>query len=196
MNLISKAKLADIVGVTRQAIGDAVKRGVVPTEGEGRRAHIDLDHPDVIAYIQDNSETRTRSKDARKGYRPPSKPREPSQSSPEPEQTVTGLVRVATQSDANLEKTKAQTAKHKADLAVALGKLLVKEMSDKAWGRLHSISVNQFLPLGDRLAPIIAGVFGSTDPELIIKTKELINADVTRALDAVKDIQGEDFAKS
>lgn len=58
MNLTTKTELARLCGVTKQAIGDAIKRGSLEQIGEGRKAKIDIDAYKTIQYIKNNNSQR------------------------------------------------------------------------------------------------------------------------------------------
>ena len=58
MNLVSKSDFARTLGITRQAIGDAISRGVLNQIGEGRKAKIDLDDYKTIQYQKNSNSQR------------------------------------------------------------------------------------------------------------------------------------------
>lgn len=96
-----------------------------------------------------------------------------------------------TKYDADVEKVKMQTAHLQLKLAEQVKLFIRKNLVDKAFGQLHSVATNHFLNLGDRLAPILAGYCGNSDPEVIKQIKEKIDFESTRGLDEIKRITKE-----
>ena len=54
MNLVSQSDFARMAGVTRQAIGDAIKRGAIITTQDGKRKKINIDLPENAHYLKDS----------------------------------------------------------------------------------------------------------------------------------------------
>jgi len=93
-----------------------------------------------------------------------------------------------TKAEADIARINAQTTKYNVKIAEDMGLLIARQTVDRMFGNLYSISTNQFLVLGDRLAPIIAGICGTTDPTITMRIKNKIEEEVTRVLKQVKDI--------
>lgn len=98
-----------------------------------------------------------------------------------------------THADAKLEHTQAQTAKIHAELARRMNVLILREKVDRAFAQFYSVVVNQFLTLGDRLSPIIAGHCGKVDPETIQWIKDKIDKDITKSIKAIKEITDQEL---
>lgn len=52
---LNKSAFAKHIGVTRQAINDAVKRGLIDVEGEGRKGRIDTEAYKTVKYIKNRN---------------------------------------------------------------------------------------------------------------------------------------------
>jgi hypothetical protein len=97
--------------------------------------------------------------------------------------TVDKLERKA---QAELDKTLAQLARERVRLAQETAALIPKVVVTNALGRIGATILNYFLPLGKRLAPIIAAKLGVDDPVGEAFARRLIDEEVERCLEAMK----------
>ncbi len=82
--------------------------------------------------------------------------------------------------DAELKKV--QTEKIKISNAEKLKLLVPMDIMKKKFGKISGVILNYFFPMGDRLAPLVCGLCGVTDSEIVKKVKNKIDAEVTRSL--------------
>lgn len=82
--------------------------------------------------------------------------------------------------DAELKKV--QTEKIKIHNAEALKLLVPMNIMKKKFGKISGVILNYFFPMGDRLAPLVCGICGVTDSEIVKQVKNKIDAEVTRSL--------------
>jgi len=181
LELITKAELARRIGITRQAIDKAVKKGRLRLVGEGRSAKIDFHDSLAVIYMNDHSASRQVAKklkdqdDTNKNI------------TPEKQQQLDAAGESTQLRD---EKLRIQTKKLRMEMAEKMGELVLRSGVEKAFGKLTSSIISYIFPIGDRVSPGIAGVFKSTDQDNINETKRMIDKEIGRALEAVKkDIQ-------
>ena len=67
-----------------------------------------------------------------------------------------------------------------------MGLLIPRSEVDKTFNRLYSSILSYIHPLSDRLSPILAGIFESTDQDRISEVKITIDKEIVRSLDAIK----------
>lgn len=67
-----------------------------------------------------------------------------------------------------------------------LENLIDRGVVRKYFGAMSSIIINYFFPIGNRLAPRVAGVCKVTDPADVIKIQTIIDKEIMRALDQFK----------
>ena len=60
--------------------------------------------------------------------------------------------------------------------------LIPRKFVKTAFGKLYSILINEFLPMGDKIVPDLAGIFENTDPELITKGRERTDEEAWKVL--------------
>ena len=67
-----------------------------------------------------------------------------------------------------------------------LENLIDRGVVRKYFGAMSSIIINYFFPIGNRLAPRVAGVCKVTDPADVIKIQTIIDKEIMRALEQFK----------
>lgn len=94
--------------------------------------------------------------------------------------------RTITKNQADIAKVLVTTANEKVKLAQRIGTLILKEQVVKIFGRLYSVIMNYFHPLGQRLAPIVAGICGVTDSAKIMEIEKAIDEEIMRGITEFK----------
>jgi hypothetical protein len=188
----TQSEFAKKCGVVRATISRAVKVGTVAITENG----IDPANPTNVYYL----EQQARRHAARK-RRPKTQAREvppiPGLPKRKPGRPPTKIVdhssldedgnpTVYDRPAAELARVQAQTNKINLSIAERLGTLVPREEVAKAFGKIYSVSVNHLLTMGDRLAPLLAGICGTGDQETVIKLKNKIDHEITRALSELK----------
>ena len=180
MELITRKKLADIIGISRQSVGKAIKAKKLRLVGEGRSAQIDKHDHLTVKYINDHSSNRQvaqQSKDSSRDDK--SNSLKKTDNSPREDQFGESAV-------LRDEKLKLQTRKLKIEMAERLGQLVPREDVDKTFNKLSSALLSYIHPLSDRLSTTLAGIFESKDQDKINEVKIMIDKEVARSLDAMK----------
>lgn len=177
MELITKAELARRIGISRQSIDKAIKKNKLRLVGEGRSAKIDYHDHLTVKYMNDNSSNRIVAKQSK----------DPDATSKKSTEKETGQEdQFSESSQLRDEKLKIQTKKLKMEMAEQLGELIQRKEVEKSFSLISSTIINYIFPLGDRLSPMIAGIFESTDQDKINEIKLLIDKEIELALNNVK----------
>jgi hypothetical protein len=194
----SQSEIARMAGVSPTAISKAVREGRVIRTPKG----VDPEHPTNQYFLSQRNRFRTgdHEENGQPSGQPPiqknnaNKKRTTKSRTPKSKQKDNGTI-VTTQ-DVELEhydrpaaemaRIQAQTNKINLSIAERLGTLVPRDEVAKAFGRIYAVSVNHLLNMGDRLAPIIAGICGASDQDAKIKIKNKIDTEITRALDELK----------
>ncbi len=185
MDLVTQSEFARRANVSRQSIGKAVKGGKLRLAKDKK---IDLHDALSVKYLDDSNANRQVAQE-KKGIIPKREktpefnPFDPDFSDPDDDPREDLLAA----SKLRDEKLKAQIQKIKVETAHKLGNLVERQTVEKAFDRQSAIILNYLFPLGDRLAPKLAGFFENTDHEKINLIKSTIDKEIMRALDAFKD---------
>ena len=192
MDLVTQAKYAKKLGVTRGAINNAVKRGDLRTVEQGKKKLIDLHDMKTIQYSRNKNPQRTGSPPAQTENSPTDGKGSGDASSSDSSGSNGGegsddsLQTGPTSYELKDERVKTQTATEKMKLAKEMGVLIYRKMVDKLFDRLYAVILNHFHPLSDRLASVVADIAGVTDHKVRIEIKEKIDEEVARALNEFK----------
>ena len=184
MELVTQTALAKRIGISRQAIAGAIKRNKLRvTEGK-----IDLHDVLTVSYMKDNSSSRqvakqNKQESADSGSVKKTGPTIQTDSEPESDES-TG--RGGESSIIRDRKLSAQVRKLDIEMAERLGDLIPKKEVEKVFNRLSIALVNYIFPIGERLSPIVAGAFKTTDQEKINKVRKILDTEIERALESVK----------
>ena len=212
---LSNNKYAKSLGVSQPAITLAIKenrvirttRGVDPTHPSnvhyenGLRAKRgplpkDLGDQPAPPVHEDPAPSKI---EAKKEAPAPRTRRRPSAAAPAPKPKQTApapnVNHFKTKVDYDIEKLEVQTAKLRAELANNLGVTVLRAMVDRAFAQIHSAAVNFLLPLGARLAPVLAGICGVTKAETILEIQTKIDEEILRALGLIKDVENFNFVE-
>lgn len=181
-----KSEFSRIAGVTRAAVTKAVRSGALIEEDGG----IDITHPQNAAYLSSNRDKRPNvgnGKEKKDRPKPQRAPREPKPMKPKPRQyrpvsSNGGMLK----EEADVLRIQAQTANLQLKYAERLKVLVLRKDVEQVFQSLYAVAVNYFLVLGDRLSPVLASLCGVNDQETVIKMKDRIDKEVTRALEELK----------
>lgn len=189
---LSQKAFAKLVGVSPAAINKALRDGRIVRTERG----IDPAHPTNMYYSEQSNRYRDPQKNGKKVIKRAKKKTEKNQQvendqdlETEPEQEImpAGVnVDAPSKYEAERKRIEAQTTKINIAIAERMGELVLREDVSKAFGKIYSVAINHFLPMGDRLAPLISGICGTSDQEIIIKVKDKIDTEITRALEGLK----------
>jgi phage terminase Nu1 subunit (DNA packaging protein) len=171
---VTQTEFADLCGVKRQAIGKAIAAGYVVLN-EHRR--IDLDSEVNKHYIGKRTPQRQNkmvgpgSDERRKHILPPSGGTDDGYSN---------------KAEADLAKTRAQTAKLHVEMARELNVLIHQEVVDKAFGALNGAFVSHILPQGFRIAEEICALFADSSPEKKLAVQKIVDDENEKMLEEIK----------
>ena len=66
------------------------------------------------------------------------------------------------------------------------GKLVDKEVVTSVFNKLWAIHQSEFVPIANKVAPEMASMFGSEDPEQIAKARERLDGELWKVLGSIK----------
>lgn len=177
MDLVTRAEFARRVGVTRQSVDRALKTNKLRLVGEGRTAKIDIHDTLANNYMKDNPSNRQVAK----------------QDKDLGESSEDNPIETTTENDGHTEsveirdnKIKLQTRKLEMEMAERLGILIERKTVERMFGKITESIISYLHPFGDRLSPILDGIYESTDTEKKREVKMAIDKEMARALEGVK----------
>lgn len=215
MQLIRQSVLARMKGVSRPAIGAAVKKGLL-TLVDGK---IDLDAQATQDYLSQESrqfslggrtipavakiENPKREAKAVAGAdREPPKPKvvRPARRVADTDLGELGVLR----GDLDKQKIQEQIIQLQIKNDQQRHRLVSRELVERLVGRISAIDNAQFLQYGDKLAPEICGICGITDPATEARVRERLQAEaydtlahIQRLIDEfLASVQKEELAES
>ena len=178
--------------VTRQYIYKLRDKGVLVVENK----RIDTDHPTNAAWLKgypyhDNPKPPGTKTTAVPGVRVHGVP-DPNEELDE-ERVENILERLAAvdlfkvkQNEANTFKAIEAALKTRQDRQIKRKELIDRRLVQTVFSRLYQIDTNELRPIGSMVAPEIAGVFSSDDPEKILEAERIIDERVMRVLGHIK----------
>lgn len=187
--------------VNRQAVRNAVSRGLLILHGEGRAARIDLQCPMTVAYLNGAQVSPGKKKAARPKPKPPasnadkaSPPPEPSPPPPPPDADA--------KLDAFMDKTEVELhikaenlVKLKLDNKKKRNELIDRDKVAVFVNSMHEIDNGLWKTMGMNIASDVAAVFDSDDDELVRATCAVIEKKVFDILKQVKREQNKFLKK-
>lgn len=75
------------------------------------------------------------------------------------------------------------------------GLLVERALVQTVLGKLYTVDSNELKTLGSRVAPIMAGIFGEDDPEMILRAEREVEKEVFKSLAHIKRILDEFLVK-
>lgn len=190
MTFKTKSEFARMLGVSPQAINKACNTGKLDLVAEGKKSKIYLEGELTGEYIRSGTDQRNRADDQKTTKR---KKKKKSADIKEPLTRITVPKNHSSKHDAEIKRIEAQTANLQLKFAEQMKAVILLEKVDKKFGNLSSILLNHFHPLGDRLAPIIAGLCGVNDHEKILEIKKIIDKEIFRGLEETKRVSLEEI---
>lgn len=182
---MNKSRFAAYAGVTKAAITKAVRDGRINIVDDD----IDPDHPSNVDYVD-----MTR---ARKGLKPllrltkdDLRPKKNYESVDEKE----NLDRIDTATATKLKLIEQIKHTNIKNLEMRR-KLISRELVETVFNKLYLVDQNELKPIGQKIAPDIAAIFGSSDRDKILKAGDLIESEIYKSLKHIKRIL-DDFLKS
>jgi hypothetical protein len=177
LSVINFAKLA---GVGRQAIYQKLRLGELVKMPNGK---MNIDDPVNQVYLSlDRSQAKSNGDKNKKNNSVPALPVNMSLS--EIENTLESIPR--SKASAVLIKEVENIKKLQIHNAKQLEMLIDRDLVKKYFGDMSSIIINYIFPLGNRLAPRVAGICKVTDSKEVLKIQTIIDKEVMRALDQFK----------
>ena len=182
--------LADIKGVSKQAVSKAVQRGLLISKKKGGSVQIDLDHKLTKLYLKNISRQEIEQKHKQlqaaskiEGKRKYTK-KVKSEAEKYAEERANNL---EAKRLAELDKINAVTNKINIEIAERTKNLIPKDLCDSVFQRMSSVMVNYFMTLGERLAPEVTGICKINDSKKMIAVKERIDEEVERCIKQFKN---------
>ena len=209
---MTRAELSRLAGVSKPAVTQAIKRGLLfLTNGE-----IDANHPKTKAYLSQASGRRIAATQEKKA-RTPTKPSEPmtqksaekprpselsAPKTPEPKARSERRDKPKTSEGETFEEAQLREKIERAD-KLALenrqkrGELIQVSLVHSFLSRLYAIDTSQFLTRGDRIAATCAGAAraAASDDEASVRVNDLLTSDAYTE-QAFKKKLIQDFLKS
>ena len=164
---VSQVEFAKMCKVSASAIQHQTKRGGLVKDAKGK---IDITHPVNAQYLK-----------VKKGFKPP-------ELIIKEEERNTILV---PGNSMKQEKEKETVRKLWIHNNKQLGLLVDRELVKKYFGEMGAVIINYLFPIGNRLAPGIAGICEINDPVIIKQIEELINQEIMKGLKEFKKVCGD-----
>lgn len=171
MELLKQVELARRMGISRQSIGRALKKNKLRLVGSGRDTKIDWHDELTQKYVRDHNSNRQVANEMKQ---------EAGQSPATPNDSAGESTQLRD------EKLKIQTQKLRMEMAERMGELVLRSEVEKVFGKVSTAIRSYIFPISDRVSPMLAGIFESTDPEKIKEIKLLIDKEIGRAIESVK----------
>ena len=210
LKLITFAKFAESIGVSRQAIYKNVKSGLLPSVDENGKQKIDLNDRQVQEYLKGiedkNSQFPKQEKQEKQETRQSSKtkiePKLPTgQSSTNPDDEIPDYIiemidsgNLTTKAVLDIPKVWMEKLKIHEDIKSKKQKLRQerKELVSAKYmkmlfGKIHQIDIDQLVASKTKIAAKMASLFNCVDPEKITKAEEEIDDELYRALNSIQD---------
>lgn len=192
---LNQTDFANKLGIKRQAVNNAVRKGQLIKHGQGRAAYIDMECPMTVAYIKNASVNRHRGKVGGKPRtpRPPrSKPALTAPSKKEIEQVPLSPEGIASaeafQNKQAIERLKLleQIEKLELDNKETRKELIARELLQSFIDRLYAIHNGQLKTHGLRASSDVAAICGIEDDAVIRKMCDKIDKDMLTVLKQIK----------
>lgn len=185
---LNQTDFANKLGIKRQAVNNAIRKGQLIKHGQGRAAYIDMTCPMTVAYIANASTNRHRSKVTKPRSRPAPAPpekksQEPAPPSPEAEASLGAWT------DKQLiehRKLMEQIEKLELDNRKTRNELVARKLVQAFMDKLFTIHNGQLGTLGLRVATDLAAIFGIEDQELIRRACDKTDKDVFAVMKHIK----------
>lgn len=204
MKKVTQTELAALCGVTRQAISDALKHGRLRKMGEARNAGIDLHDYLTTQYMKKNDQrTSSVKKKEVKAQKEGSfdedlkdivenkeilRKKYLAESNQSDDKGGNNYYAESDKTTVEVDKIKMQTQKLEIEVAEKMNILIDRERVRNAFNKMSSVMYNYFHTLGDRMAPVAAGICGCNDKDAIFKVKSQLDLEIMRGLKEFKRI--------
>ena len=198
--LFTQKDFADYCGVSKQAIGKAIKKHHLVLRQDGK---LDTDNPINQDYIRkkgkeiptksttnaSNSKKKPRKKVTKKT--PQKQQNIPVPQTPEDDENGTSndlLKTIVTKNALDVQKTLEQVKHLQVKTSKERGELISRDIVKLAFAKLFKVDTGELRTLGAKLAPDIASIFGISDDAKILEAKEYIEEEVFVVLKHIKRI--------
>jgi len=194
-NFLNQSKFAEMAGVSRAAVGQAIKKGVLDIEDK----KINLDSAKAKAYLKRNKST-PKVKQNHSGRIARAKIKKAKQTGNDPVEILTQLIEregeLKNNSDlepvpedkytADVKKIQEQIKRLQIASARDLRQLIPIQEINQLFEKQNSILISHFHPLGQRTAEMIAGVLEVSDPEKILQIEQIITDEQMKSINEFK----------
>ena len=184
----SQTEFAKKLGVKRQAVNNAVRKGLLVKHGEGRAAYIDLACPMTQAYIKNASVNRHRGKGTKPRSKPAPRPPKKKATDPAPPSPEAIASADAYNDKQLIERRKLMEQIEKLELEnrETRKQLIVRKLVQAFMDKLYAIHNGQLKTHGLRASSDVAAIFGIEDDALIRKACDKIDKDMLSVLKQIK----------
>jgi len=184
----SQTKFANKLGIKRQAVHNAIKKGLLVKHGTGRAAYIDMACPMTQAYIKNASVNRHRGKTTKPqgkpmAVAPKKKAQDPAPPSPEAQASAEAY------NDKQLierRKLMEQIEKLELENRETRKELIARKPVQAFINKLYAVHNGQLKTHGLRASSDVAAIFGIEDDALIRKACDKIDKDMLSVLKQIK----------
>ena len=189
---LNQTDFAKRLGVERQAVNNAVRKGQLIKHGQGRAAYIDMSCPMTVAYIKNASANRHRGKAGGKARTPratpappPPQKKEPEEAPPSPEAQASAEAFMDKQEIERLKKLE-EIENLKIKNAKARGELVERETIQLFIDSMYIIDNGQWRTLGLRVSSDVAALLGIDDDDKIRNMADVIDKAAFNTLKQIK----------
>ena len=191
MNLVTQSALAKLANVSRQAVGEMVKKEMLPYVSQGKRKMMDLDSEEIQYYLKGNrqreqvhTELKTEKDVPVKSVKKTNKSNKEKNKEiaiEDPEMVLDGIPEdLKSMSKHDLDRMKAAVTilkdrlKHDKDRQEVIDRMLIQ----KAFHELYQIDSEEFLQASAAISPrICQDVFETNAPEVMTKVSEILDTE-------------------
>lgn len=177
MQLVTKSELSRMAGVSPAAINDAIKNEKLRLVGEGRKSKIDLHDSLTEKYLKNSNRQRQKKKESTEQSSLPNNI-PPDDDIPPDDENISFKAR----------KEKEQWIKLKLANEEKMKNLIPVGMVQRMFGEMNQVFYESLHILGERLSPLLCGRCKVDDPETILDVQKLIDEDVFRTIESLKQI--------
>ena len=187
-NRPSQTEFANKLGIKRQAVNNAIRKGLLVKHGKGRAAYIDMTCPMTQAYIKNASVNRHRGKGTKPQGKPAPAPPKDKATDPAPPSPEAIASANAFEDKVLVERRKLmeQIEKLELDNRETRKELIPRKLTQAFMDKLYAIHNGQLKTHGLRASSDVAAIFGIEDDALIRKACDKIDKDMLSVLKQIK----------
>ena len=195
MELITQAELSRIAKCSRAAVNQAVKSNRLrKIKGSGK---LNLNDKLTKVFIEDTLQNIVKHDPGTlpKHNKSNRKSDNNSRSSPDLEISPDNPDERLQKLYWDIRKTKESALKVEVEREKARGVLIKRDLVQRFIAKLYTIDSNELKPMGEKIVPEMAAIFGIEDPQLILKAIKKLDKEMFRSLGHIKRLSNDFLIK-